>query len=380
VPLATNPGATTTGPITTNSSIPGRTSTTSTTPTATSPTPSHSSGSSKSNGGKHDGIAIGSAIGSVVGAVLLAGLLFFFVQRIRQKRQAKNYEQHTPPQDGAVGYAEKGYAAATVASAAGALPQPVEDNKILTELSNLRDKIKNHAQSYYHANPVDASQLNQSSISGISKVIGISTPALQNTLLNPSTRVSGIRACIAGVIFSRFGGLKGVSGDSILPLEMAASADAFENVRDEGKTDPNWYCECSLIASDHAKLLSRSKSITGANFQKHNQSSFQGEAESIARATKSINDIVGPFVQNDGQRLKNLDGILRRASQFAVLLYSQPSLWRFDWQGSMASHATTAGSSPQRGIVVLPALLQITSDEAEILSPPRVFSQAEVVN
>jgi hypothetical protein len=134
-----------------------------------------------------------------------------------------------------------------------------------------------------------------------------------------------------------------------------------------------------LIIIDHVKLLSKSKVINGTIFQKHS-SDFQGDDQSIARAIKSINEIVSPFAQNDGQRLKNLDGIVRRASQFAVLLYSQPSLWQFDWRSSAASHATAAGSSPQSGMVVMPALIQTADDEAEILNPPRVFSQSEVVN
>jgi hypothetical protein len=201
------------------------------------PTGTATGAPSKSNNG---GIYAGIAIGCLIGGFLLAGLLFFFLlRRTKRSQSARNYEQHSPPQAGAVDYSDKGFAVTTVASAAGVdkfLPQPVEDNKILNEMSNLRDKIKNHAQNYYHTNPVDASQLNQSALHEISRVIGLSTAVLQNTLLNPSTRVSGIRACIAGVIFSRFGGQKGIAGDSILPAEMASSADAFENSRDRGKT------------------------------------------------------------------------------------------------------------------------------------------------
>jgi hypothetical protein len=129
---------------------------------------------------------------------------------------------------------------------------------------------------------------------------------------------------------------------------------------------------------DQVKLLSKSKVITGTIFQQRTQSNFQGDEESIGRAVRAVNDIVAPFVQNnDDQRLKNLDGIIRRASQFAVLLYSQPSLWRFDWRSSTSS-ATAAGTSPP-SIVVVPALLQIVSDEAEIIEPPRVFAEPEVV-
>jgi hypothetical protein len=93
---------------------------------------------------------------------------------------------------------------------------------------------------------------------------------------------------------------------------------------------------------------------------------------------RAINDIVTPFAQsNEEQRLKNLEGIVRRASQFALLLYSQPSLWKFDWSSS-GVNAKVLGITP-KSIVVIPAFLQIVSDEAEKLNPARVFFEAEIV-
>jgi hypothetical protein len=119
------------------------------------------------------------------------------------------------------------------------LPQPVEDNKILSEMSNVRDKIKNHAQSFYHTTSIDPSQLNASAVQGISSTIAIPASSLTNILLNPATRIAGIRACIAGVIFSRFGG-HGLAGDSLLPAQMAYSADAFETPGSSGKSQENY--------------------------------------------------------------------------------------------------------------------------------------------
>jgi hypothetical protein len=63
---------------------------------------------------------------------------------------------------------------------------------------------------------------------------------------------------------------------------------------------------------------------------------------------------------------------MRRAAQFAILLFSQPSDWAFDWIG---------GSSglQQGGLVVFPGLLQTVTDEGQVQRPPRVVSEPEVV-
>lgn len=115
--------------------------------------------------------------------------------------------------------------------------------------------------------------------------------------------------------------------------------------------------------------MSKSKVINGAIFQQQNK--FTGETAGGDRAVRAINDFVAPFVQsNDESRVKNLQGIVRRASQFAVLLYSQPSLWKFDW----AANNSTSG-----GIVVVPALVQTVNDESEVLTPNRVFCPEERV-
>jgi hypothetical protein len=69
-------------------------------------------------------------------------------------------------------------------------------------------------------------------------------------------------------------------------------------------------------------------------------------------------------------RRRNLEGILRRAAQFAFLLFSQPGSFQFDFR-----------STRQHGdLLVFPALLQTVTDEAKPVLPPRILSEKEVVS
>jgi hypothetical protein len=59
---------------------------------------------------------------------------------------------------------------------------------------------------------------------------------------------------------------------------------------------------------------------------------------------------------------------MKRAARFGFLLFSQPSSFRFDW--------SEGGAEP---LVVFPALLQVTNDDAKPLSTPRALAPKEVV-
>jgi len=67
-------------------------------------------------------------------------------------------------------------------------------------------------------------------------------------------------------------------------------------------------------------------------------------------------------------RQRNLEAVMRRAAQFAFLLFSQPGSFIFDYAGR-----------GDDSLLVFPALLQTVSDEAVALSPARVMSESEVL-
>jgi len=124
-----------------------------------------------------------------------------------------------------------------------------------------------------------------------------------------------------------------------------------------------------------AALFSKWKVISGALLQQeygHPVEENDPRSGSIAAALATAEPVLHPFI-NPGidmnARRRNLEGIVKRAAQFAFLLFSQPGSFRFDYTGTRQ-----ADSLP-----VFPALLQTVNDEAEPISPPRVLIEKEVV-
>jgi hypothetical protein len=124
-----------------------------------------------------------------------------------------------------------------------------------------------------------------------------------------------------------------------------------------------------------AALFSKWKVISGALLQQqygHQLDENDPRGGSIAQALAAAEPILHPFINPSvdmNARRRNLEGIMRRAAQFAFLLFSQPGSFQFDYRGM---------GQPD-SLLVFPALLQTANDEAEPISPPRVLSKKEVV-
>lgn len=84
----------------------------------------------------------------------------------------------------------------------------------------------------------------------------------------------------------------------------------------------------------------------------------------IGNALQSLEKILYPYAENhhdNEERLNKLEEILKRGARFGFLLFSQPSLWRFDW-------TMEAGT-----LIVFPNLLQISDESGQTVSEPRVL-------
>jgi lambda repressor-like predicted transcriptional regulator len=123
--------------------------------------------------------------------------------------------------------AEKG---AVVVASPGAgsidhlLPQPVEDDAIIKEVSRIRDNIKNHAQTYYHFEAVPEVNVNGQALAEIAEGTGMSSSTLAGLLSNPATRGDAIRLVISYVALSR---CEDSRFPNLLPQEIASLAVAI---------------------------------------------------------------------------------------------------------------------------------------------------------
>lgn len=331
----------------------------------TSPTSPPVTGSKKpsSSNTVSPGAAAGIAIGTAIIGALLAALIFFILfRRYKKRNQHQNsYAQHVGAYPDAARQ-EKGQMN-VVATATGIdryLPQPAEDDAIKGEMSRLRIKIKDHVQSYYHTLPVKAASIDQSQLQELAAATGLSTARLVEMLCTSHSRMSALRLYIAWVVLSRCGTQR-TNAPSFLPGEVVAFAGFLA-----GADNTN---------TGTAALGSKWKAISGELLQSRygKQAAENANLEqSIRQAIIATDSVVAPFVNaavdaNSEKRLRNLEGIMRRAAQFAFLLFSQPSSWAFDF------------SSHQNRIVVFPGLQQTVNEEGYACHPAREFLEPEAV-
>ncbi|CAG8976954.1 hypothetical protein HYALB_00008865, partial [Hymenoscyphus albidus] len=308
------------------------------------------------------GATTGIGIGCAAAGALIAGLLFFLL--VRRKRQPKHQSLGPYPESGYLGDVKIPMEAISSSSRGAAvtnidrlLPQPAEDDAIIGGLSRVRDGIKNHVQNYYHQSTIRPELVDETEVIELAHTTGIPAATLRKLLLKPSTRLAAIRLYLAQLILSSCEGQHG-SNTSFLPQEIAALAASLATEK-TGLVQP--------------VLFSKWKAITGALLQRqYGQSSSDHDTrnQSVNRAITTADAVLRPFIDQgvDIQaRRRNLEGTMKRAAQLAFLLFSQPASFHFDFSG------TRQGDR----LLVFPALVQTVSDEAEVLSPPRVLSGPE---
>jgi hypothetical protein len=197
-------------------------------PTSTSPTIATSKKDPKA-GYVPPGAAAGIGIGAALAGAVIAALIFFFVlQRFKKRNrqpQLSAYAQHVGPYPDAARQEKSTMVAVTggASSIDSYLPQPAADDAITGDMSRLRDKIKDHVQSYYHVSPISPQMVDPSKLQDVARAVGISPQRMQELLLNPHSRIPAIRLYLAWLILSRCGG-QGQARSSFLPAEVASFA------------------------------------------------------------------------------------------------------------------------------------------------------------
>lgn len=93
----------------------------------------------------------------------------------------------------------------------------------------------------------------------------------------------------------------------------------------------------------------------------------------IEKALKTLDRVLYPYAdqsRNDNDRLKNLEEILKRGARVGFLLFSQPSIWRFDWKEPGRARAGTR--------TVSPALIKVEDGNEQTTGTQRVLVEGEV--
>jgi hypothetical protein len=89
----------------------------------------------------------------------------------------------------------------------------------------------------------------------------------------------------------------------------------------------------------------------------------------VHRAVEDVDAIVGPYAAPDSNaaRLDNLEKITGRCARVAMILFSQPAFWKFEW------------AHEGDGLVVFPALLRLTEENGRPYPEPLVLEGQKVV-
>jgi hypothetical protein len=257
------------------------------------------------------------------------------------------------------------------------LPQPAEDDAIIGGLSKIRDGIKNHVQNHYYSGPISNEMVDEPRLVDLSQATGLPTSVLLKFLFNPATRLPTIRLFLGYLILSRCQG-RTDGQPSFLPNEVSGLAACQSSANANSCKSGLLLCLVRTNDPNQAQsaLFSKWKTISGVLLQQQygQQPGDNGvRNDNITQILAAAEPVLHPFINPNidmNARQRNLEGIMKRASQFAFLLFSQPGSFSFDFRDR---------GQPD-SLVVFPAFLQTVSDEAEILSPPRVLSETEVVS
>jgi hypothetical protein len=231
------------------SSSPTMTTATLSTPTLSTnlgPQVSTTSPTVKPTGTKNSGItggaAAGIAIGCLVAGAVIAGLALWFCWGKRRNTKLRDQEASKialmPREKGFTAQAASlGGGSPVVPAHAGVLPQPLEDQAISGEISKISSSIKNHVQSYYHADRVSGALIDHDDFQALGSERPISDGTLSTLLSNSATREIALRFCIAWVVCSRMQVGKDARS-CLLPTEIAECSRRLANTHrgSNGKT------------------------------------------------------------------------------------------------------------------------------------------------
>ncbi|KAF1918887.1 hypothetical protein BDU57DRAFT_535935 [Ampelomyces quisqualis] len=359
--------ASSTSSATTSLSIAGPTTSAPATPEANSTVPVPTS-QEKGAKGISGGALAGTAIGCLIAGILITGIVLWFCWGKRKGLHSRDYEASST----ALMPQEKGFAVRSIplgsrspatSPASVALPLPLEDKSITSDMSKISSSIKNHVQSYYHMSRVSPGLIDMDDIQAMGDKQPISASALSALISNPTTREMALRFCIGWVACTRMQPNEDPE-TSLLPIELAGCA---RKITDES------HVSTARDSSMFAQWRVTTAELLQDSYIRQPFSASDSRNINIQKATLTVDNILRPFADSrmdSGDRKRNLEEVLKRSALFAFTLFSQPSTWAFDWREEL--------SATPRELCIFPALVQVSNENGEPVIPPRAFSEAIV--
>ncbi|KAF3930619.1 hypothetical protein ABW19_dt0205402 [Dactylella cylindrospora] len=310
-------------------------------PSEPSPTGGTSSGSKTS-----PALAATTGVFAALFAIALAAAIFFFVKRRQDQQKGYQSPAYASPENGV--YSDKGQVESLQAQladankrltavqgsllAAGQKPQTKDDNSLQREYTQINTDVVGWAGNYFKASP-DAINLTKELYEFLTEHV----PNYQALLGSGKSKQMVVRAVFSQVIQESIenGSFFGGATSAIFPLVRTSSAPPA--------TINNW-------RSDTFFLLEKSE-----DFAAQRKVAISDITDKIEQLTFPLAATNRTF-QGDSARHNFLEGIVRKASDFALALGKQRANFEvlIEPAGCEFGHATMEDVSQQTDVVVGP--------------------------
>lgn len=215
----------------------------------------------------------------------------------------------------------------------------------------------------------------------------MTTDELKRLLLDRRTRLPAVQFLLAWSTLQHVQG--GDTWKSLLPLEiaeslesiMASEAQVDGNLMSEGKG--RFHADTDMYAAFDSILTHWRRTTTYLMCRNYNINtpilSPDSRRYTISKIVDDL-DIALSYLTSqaqDGTRTQDLEDLVEQGAKFGWLLFSQPSLWKFDWRCGDCSRERV--EYVECNHVVFPALLQLSDKHGKALKVARQMSEVELM-
>jgi hypothetical protein len=393
-----------TGPITTSSesgssgSNSPTTSPTSTTSSTSSTCPTRSVAPPKGvPAGTVAGVAVGTAVAGAFIALLVAWI--FFRRPPRSRRGVETSWASNADHQGSFGSPKykdnsNGKGVTTSIIALEDIPlDPADDSQIRKSMQDLYELIHQHVENHYSTENFQGrvEDLRQELAKcGWSDQTEPSAPTLATLLINPITRRVAIRHIIAWVILQHVD-LKSSPETSLLPTHILATSQAIIRIKrtpgEQAGTRLHSYSTQILTKADSMTTLAFSSSFTKwrhftasllspLSSRPDNLESDSNLRPAVLRNVKRLHSILRPFIKSGPEaqltNSDNLSSVILEVAHFGMVLFSQPTVWIFKWDGKDLNRGGRSGQRFGTGngsvntfLVVFPSIGKVVARDGK---------------
>ncbi|KIW89228.1 uncharacterized protein Z519_10081 [Cladophialophora bantiana CBS 173.52] len=312
---------------------------------------------------------VGAAVGCGIGGALLVGVAAFLMYRRRNRRNLVTARGSEKERSDPVGSNEDVVVVETRAWGKH-LPQSESDQAVRSMASRTLDQIEMHVENFYQ----DATNVSISRAAE-SEMRNLDSSHLPDSLLNlirTSRRPTClIKHCVANLILSRIDFENG-SGDSFLPGSMIALESSSTAPEKPGERNHVF----GRVGAADQKLTGFAQAfahwrVMSAYLRREPERDEAYREERDRRITTAATKLCiafEPWARSaDNARFQSIVGIMQRASDLGIMLFSQPASFQWQWETGNRGGATQNGPGQ---VAVLPGLYKMTDEEVHRLASP----------